>query len=178
MWEDLYVLALQIGMQYLIPAAGLLRALYSGLRGRLPEGVRDIVGAGLVAGLGALADGDAESFGEAVLTVLSNTVFIVGLLSFTLVYLIRIPNWGRWVDGILGAVIGLIAWACWVYLLGNDWPVWTAPLVVIAGALSYIGLRMLLRQVAALARLAMRLIVAALVFAALGAFVWLLVQIF
>lgn len=175
--EELYVLALQLGMQYLIPAAGLLRALYSGMRGRLPEGMRDIGGAAFVAGLGALADGNANDIGDAVLQVFTNTVFIAGLLSFTLVYLLRLPNWGKWFDGFVGAVVGLVAWGSWVYLFNNDWSIWTAPLAVIGGALAYIVLRSLLRQVKKLAILATRIFIAALVFAVIGGLIWVGVQI-
>lgn len=176
--EELYVLALQLGMQYLIPAAGLLRALYSGIRGRLPEGMRDIGGAAFVAGLGALADGNAETAGEAVLQVFTNTVFIAGLLSFTLVYLLRLPNWGKLFDAVVGGVVGLIAWAIWVYLFENGWSVWTAPLAIIAGGLAYIVLRSLLRQVRKLAIFATRIFITAVVFAVIGGVIWLGVQLF
>ena len=33
---------LQVGGQYFLPIAALLRALYSGMRGRMPEGTRQI----------------------------------------------------------------------------------------------------------------------------------------
>jgi hypothetical protein len=176
--EELYVLALQLGMQYLIPAAGLLRALASGVRGRLPEGVRDIGGAAFVAGLGALADGNADSVGEAVLQVFTNTVFIAGLLSFTLVYLLRLPNWGKWFDALLGGIVGLIAWGAWVYLFNNDWSIWTAPLAIIAGGLAYVVLRSLLRQVRKLALFATRIFITAVVLAVVGGLIWVGVQVF
>lgn len=176
--EELYVLALQLGMQYLIPAAGLLRALYAGVRGRLPEGVRDIGAAAFVAGFGALADGNADNIGEAILQVVTNAVFIAGLLSFTLVYLLRLPNWGKWFDAFIGGVVGLIAWGIWVYLFNNDWSVWTAPLAIIGGGLAYVVLRSLLRQVRKLALFATRIFITAIVFAVIGGVIWLGVQIF
>ncbi len=175
--EDLYVLALQLGMQYLIPAAGLLRALYQGMRGRLPEGVRDIAGAGFVAGLGAVTDGSADDLGNALLQIFSNAVFITGLLSFTVVYLLRLPNWGRWFDAFLGAIVGITAWAVWVYLFNNPWPVWTAPLVFIAGGVAYVVLRMLLRQVAKLMIFARNLVIAAVALGVLGGVIWVGVQV-
>lgn len=176
-WEEIYVLALQLGMQYLIPAAGLLRALYSGMRGRLPEGMRDIAAAAFVAGMGALADGEADHVGEAVLQVFTNTVFIAGVLSFTVVYLLRLPNWGKWFDAFVGAVVGGIAWTAWVYLFNNDWSIWTAPLALIGGGLAYIVLRSLLRQIKKLALFATRLFITAIVLAGFGGLVWLGVQI-
>ncbi|MFW5691360.1 MAG: hypothetical protein ACOCXZ_02555 [Chloroflexota bacterium] len=173
-WGELYVLALQLGMQYLIPAAVLLRALYFSLRGRMPEGVRDIFIAGLIAGVGALMDGDASDMGEALLEVAGNAVFISGLLIFIVVYLLRLPYLGHWVDGIVGGFIGLVAWLAWVYLLGNDWPLYTGPAVAVAGSAAFIGLRSLLRRLGALMQLARRLVIIGLILAAVGGVIWLL----
>ena len=44
---------LQLGGQYMLPIAALLRALYSGVRGKLPEGFTQIGAAAVFAGITA-----------------------------------------------------------------------------------------------------------------------------
>ena len=105
---------LQLGSQYMLPAAALLRALYSGIRGKIPEGLGEIFLASLFAGLTAVLDSQQLDFRAIVLEILGNTVFMAGLLTFIMIYLLRQPDRGQWVDGIVGGVIGLIAWAGWV----------------------------------------------------------------
>ncbi|MBL8157871.1 MAG: hypothetical protein JNM70_27290, partial [Anaerolineae bacterium] len=55
--QQLLAEVLQIGGQYIIPIASLLRALYSGARGRLPEGIGQIITAATVAGVSAGVSG-------------------------------------------------------------------------------------------------------------------------
>lgn len=145
---------LQLGGQYLIPAAALLRALYSGIRGKFPEGFSQIAVASLFAGLTAatgVGEFDIRAIG---LEILGNTAFTGGLLSFIMIYLLRQPDRGPVVDGVVGAVIGALAWIAWVPVLGNAWPWWTAPLVVAAGAAVFVVLRFSLRQIYRLVRIA------------------------
>lgn len=156
---------LKLGSQYFIPAAALLRALYSGVRGKFPEGFAQIAGASLFAGITAVAGNEELDIRAIILEILGNTVFMAGLLAFIMTYLLRSPNRGQLFDGIVGGVLGLIAWACWVYVLQNDWPWWTAPLVIAAGAAIFISLRFMLRQIARLVKLATYLIIIGLIFA-------------
>lgn len=166
---------LQLGGQYFLPAAALLRAIYAGMRGKFPEGFAQIIAASIFAGITAVTDGQQPDLRGIVLEILGNTVFMAGLLSFILIYLLRQPDRGQWVDGIVGAVIGLVAWAIWVYVLFNDWPWWTAPLAVVGGAAAFIALRFSLRQIMRLVRIATYLLVIGLVLA-LGAGAILLLQ--
>jgi hypothetical protein len=147
---------LQVGGQYFIPLAALLRALYSGWRGKYPEGFTQISFASIVAGFTAATDSGTPTFDlSAVIgTLLGNTAFMAALLSFIMLYLLRQPNRGLVVDGVVGAVIGAISWVIWVYALNNEWPWWTAPLVVAAGAGGFIALRFALRQIARVVRIA------------------------
>lgn len=156
---------LQLGGQYFLPAAALLRAIYFGIRNQLPEGFGQIAAASVFAGLTAVADGQQPDIRGIIVEILGNTVFMAGLLSFILVYLLRQPDRGQWVDGIVGGVVGLIAWVVWVPVLQNDWPIWTAPLVVIGGAAAFIALRFSLRQIARLVKIATYLLVIGLVLA-------------
>jgi len=161
--QETIVEFLQVGGQYFLPAAALLRAIYAGLRGRFPEGFSQIAVASLFAGLIAVVDGEAVDIRTIGLEILGNTAFMAGLLSFIFLYLLRQPNRGQVVDGIVGGVIGLIAWAIWVYLLNNNWPWWTAPFVIAGGAAVFIALRFSLRQIARLVQIATYLIVIGLV---------------
>lgn len=151
---------LQLGGQYALPAAALLRALYSGIRGKMPEGFAQIAIASILAGLTAVID-PSQPFDWRVAfnDLLSNTVFMAGLLSFIVIYLLRQPDRGRIIDGIVGAVLGAAAWFFWTQMLGNDWPWWTVLLVVPAGAVIFIALRFSLRQIVRVVRIATYLIV-------------------
>lgn len=175
--EDLYIFVLQAGIQYLIPAAILLRALYFGARGKLPEGLRDILIAAVVAGMGALIDGEASSIGDALVEVVFNALFMYALLFFILIYLLKLPNLGPWVDGVIGGGLGFIAWLAWVYVLGNDWPTWSAPLTAMGGAAAFIGLRSLIRRIAALGRFAGRAARVGIAVAVVGGLIWLAVTV-
>ncbi|MCC7205715.1 MAG: hypothetical protein IT323_00315 [Anaerolineae bacterium] len=154
---------LQLGGQYFLPVAALLRAIYSGIRGKFPEGFAQIGAASLFAGLTAAVNGDQPDLGAIILQILGNTVFMAGLLSFIMTYLLRLPNRGITFDAIVGGVLGLIAWAIWVPVLQNDWPWWTAPLAVAAGAAALVILRRLLRQIVKLVRIATYAIVIGLI---------------
>jgi hypothetical protein len=150
---------LQLGGQYMLPIAALLRALYSGTRGRLPEGFWQILLAGIFAGITAAADNQQFDFQAIALEILGNTAFTTGLLAFIIVYLLRIANYGLIVDGIVGGILGLVAWLGWSVVLGNNWPWWTIPIVMGVGAVGFIVLRFLLRQIGRLVRIATYFIV-------------------
>lgn len=157
--SDTLTLLLQLSGQLFLPAAALLRALYAGVRGRLPDGVVQVIAASLFAGLTAIANNESFDLRTVVIDITSNAVFTAGLLSFILVYLLRQPFRGLVVDGVVGGVASLVAWLVWTQVLGNDWGWWTAPLVVAAGAAAFIGLRFGLRQLARLLRIATFLLV-------------------
>lgn len=172
---------LQLAGQYMFPAAALLRALYSGYRGRLPEGFTQIAAASVFAGVTAVADQRQPDMASIVAELAGNTVFMVGLLSFIVIYLLRIPFFGLIADIIVGAALALAGWAIWVFVLGNSElqpgslafgllaidadPTLTSllnaasiPLVAIAGALAFVLLRFGMRQIARLMRVASFLI--------------------
>jgi hypothetical protein len=156
---------LQLGGQYALPAAALLRALYSGYRGKLPEGIGQILAASFFAGVTALADNQQPNFGQILLDLTGNTLFMAGLLSFIVVYLLRLPNKGLWLDGFVGALIGGIAGVIWVYVLNNlDGSIWTILLFIVAGAAAFIALRFALRQILKLVKIATWLIVIGIIF--------------
>lgn len=165
---------LSLGGQYLIPIAALLRALYSGVRGKLPEGFAQIIGAGALAGITAAVSGQSVDLRGIVLTILSNSVFTAGLLSFIVVYLLRMPNWGLLVDAIVGGAIGLIVWLFTVYILGEPWPWWAALLLIPAAAVGFVALRFGLRQIIRLVRLATWLVGIGLVLMVAAGGFWLL----
>lgn len=150
---------LQLGGQYLLPIAALLRALYAGTRGKLPQGFSQIALASIFAGMTAAADNQQFDLGKIAVEVLGNTAFMAGLLSFVIIYLLRVANYGLVVDGIVGGILGIVAWLGWVPLLGNDWPVWTIVLAIPAGAAGFIALRFALRQIARLVKIATYFIV-------------------
>jgi hypothetical protein len=150
---------LKLGAQYFIPAAALLRALYSGLRGRFPQGVTQILGASAVSGVMAIVGNEQADLRLLILKILGNTVFMAGLLAFIMVYLLRQPNRGMVFDAVVGGIIGLLVWIVWVVILLNPWPWYTVPAAVGAGAAAFVILRILLRQIARLVRLATYLIV-------------------
>lgn len=150
---------LQLGGQYMLPTAALLRALYAGMRGKLPEGFWQIVIASLFAGVVAVVGQEQLDIRSVALGIASNTLFMAGLLSFIMIYLLRQPDRGKLIDGLVGGGIGLIVWLVWTYILNNPWPWWTIPLAVAAGAAAFIVLRMLLRQIARLVKIATYFIV-------------------
>jgi hypothetical protein len=165
---------LQIGGQYLLPIAALLRALYSGLRGKFPEGFSQIAVASLFAGLTAAVGSENLEIRPIMLKILGNTIFMAGLLSFIMAYLLRQPNRGKTIDGIIGGILGLIFWLAF-NVLNENWPWYTLPLAVMAGAAGFIVLRILLRQIAKLVKVATYCIVAGAVLV-VGAGAILLVQ--
>ncbi len=138
---------LQLGGQYMLPIAALLRALYSGVRGRLPDGFRQIIGAALLAGVTAGVGNQTVDIRAIVADVLGNTVFTAGLLSFIVVYLLRMENRGLWVDGILGAFIGLVIYLFTTLYLQWPWPWWYLIFIIPACAAGFIALRFALRQI-------------------------------
>jgi hypothetical protein len=146
---------LQLGGQYMLPIAALLRALYSGMRGKLPEGFSQIVVAALVAGVTAGVNGQQPDVGLILKDVLSNTLFTAGLSSFIVIYLLRMTNYGLVVDAIIGAIIGGVIWGFTVYVLGQPWPWWMLVLLVPACAVGFILLRFALRQIVRVVRVAM-----------------------
>jgi hypothetical protein len=150
---------LHLGGQYFLPIAALLRALYSGMRGKFPEGISQIAVASLFAGLSAAIGQEDLNVRSLALNVLGNSLFMAGLLAFIMTYLLRQPNRGFVVDGIVGGVIGLIAFVVWVVILDNPWPWWTFPLAIAAGAVGFIVLRISLRQIYKLVRIATYFIV-------------------
>jgi hypothetical protein len=158
----------QLGSQYLIPVAALLRALYAGMRGRFPEGLSQIALASVFAGLSAVVGHKDLDLQSLIATALGNAVFVGGLLAFTMSYLLRMRFRSFLLDAIVGAIIGLITWGVWVFLLDNPWPWYFSPIFMAAGAAGYVVLRTLLRQIAKLVRLATMFIVAGVFAVALG----------
>jgi len=151
---------LQLGGQYALPIAALLRAIYAGFRGNLPEGFFQIAGVSVFAGIVSVVDPSQPfDWRVALLELAGNAVFMAGLLSFILLYLLRQPNRGLYFDGFVGGALGLVAWAIWTQILLNEWPWWTAPLVIAAGAAAFIVLRFSLRQIVKLVRIATYFIV-------------------
>lgn len=142
---------LDLGGQYALPAAALLRAIYSGVRGNLPEGIGQIAAASVFAGLVAVVDPTRPfDWRLALYELTTNTVFMAGLLSFVVIYLLRMQFRSITFDGFVGGVIGLMVWVVWTQILLNDWPWWTIPFVIAAGAGAFIALRFSLRQIARL----------------------------
>jgi hypothetical protein len=154
---------LKLGSQYMLPVAALLRALYSGIRGKFPEGFLQIIVASFFSGLTAIVGNKELDILSIIRDVMGNTIFMAGLLSFIMVYLLRMKNRGFYVDGVVGTLIGLAVWVAWRYILGNDWPWYTIPLAAIAGGVGFIVLRVLLRQIFKLVRIATYFIIAGIV---------------
>lgn len=165
---------LQLGGQYMLPIAALLRALYSGVRGKLPEGFTQIAAAAAFAGVSAGVNNQALDLRTIVLNIFGNSVFTAGLLSFILVYLLRM-NYGLWVDGFIGAVIGAIIGGFSVVVLQEPWPWWFLVLLVPACAFGFIALRFALRQIYRVVKIATYLLVIGVIFV-LGAGGFLLFQ--
>jgi hypothetical protein len=163
---ETFVALLQLGGQYLLPAAALLRALYAGIRGNLPEGFVQIALASVFAGILSVLDRGELNLRDIILTIASNTLFTAGLLAFIVAYLLRMPYRGQAVDGAVGAFVGLATWFISDIILLDEWAWWTVPLFIIGGGLAFITLRTLLRQIARLVKFATYLIVAGLVLVA------------
>ena len=185
--EQTLATVLQLAGQYFFPAAALLRALYSGYRGKMPEGMSQILAASVFAGLTSVADGGQPDLNGIVSTLAGNTIFIAGLLSFIVLYILRLRTFGIIVDAIVGGVLAMAAWGVWVYLLGNTelqisaiplsmlggqdtgpmtlvLDLATLPLVFIAGAVLFVFLRFSLRQIGRLVALARLLMVVGVLF--------------
>jgi hypothetical protein len=174
--EETLATLLQLSGQYMLPIGALLRALLSGIRGRFPEGFLQISVAAIFAGLTtAVNNQSAVDIWGILRDIFSNTVFTAGLLSFIMIYLLRMENRGLWVDGIVGGVIGLLIWLFTVYILQQPWPWWFIPLLIAACAAGFIGLRFSLRQIARLVRIATWLLVIGII-VAVGAGGFLLLQ--
>ncbi|HVU14760.1 MAG TPA: hypothetical protein VHD90_25970 [Phototrophicaceae bacterium] len=154
----------QIGGQYLLPVAALLRALYAGIRGKFPEGILQIAVASLFAGLTAVVGDQQPDLRSIILGILGNTVFTAGLLAFIFAYLLRMTFRSKIVDGIVGGFVGLAAWLFWVYILGNNLDWWTIPLAIIGVGLAFIVLRVLLRNIGRLVKIATYFIIFGLLF--------------
>lgn len=149
---------LQLGGQYILPIAALLRAMYAGTRGRMPEGIGQIGMAAVVAGASASVTGQQPNLQAIITDVLSNTVFTAGLLIFLLLYLLRVTRLGWIVDAIVGGIIGAVIWVFTVYVLGEPWQWWMLLLLVPACAIGLILLRFALRQIVRVVRIAVVLL--------------------
>lgn len=168
---------LQLAGQYFFPAAALLRALYSGYKGKMPEGMSQILAASVFAGLTAVTEQREPDVNSIVLDLAGNTIFVAGLLSFIVLYILRMRSFGIIVDAIVGGLLAVAAWGVWVYVLGNTelqisaiplsllggqdtgpmtlvLDLATLPIVFIAGAVLFVFLRFSLRQIGRLVALA------------------------
>src|SRR5258708_8359875 len=74
-------------------------------------------------------------------------------------YRVREAKRGMVVDGVVPGVRGLITLVVWTIVLKNPWPWWTFPAAIAVGAGGFIILRILLRQIARMVRIATYLIV-------------------
>jgi hypothetical protein len=162
---ELFLSAIQLGGQYALPAAGLLRALYYGWQGKFPEGAWQIVGASFVAGLTSVADTSTfqtdNVLREIFLTLTQNAVFTAGLLAFIMTYIFRqTQNMSRWVDGIVGAIAGFVVWIIWYFILGQ-WAWWMIFIAVPGGAAALIGIRALMFVISWAVKIARWLLIAA-----------------
>ena len=160
---------LQLGSQYMLPIAALLRAIYEGgYKRKLPDGILQILLASAFAGVTSAVNNQTVDWRVIVLEMLGNTVFMAGLLSFIVVYLLRMPNRGLTVDALVGGLLGGVAWFVWTGVLGNDFPTWTLMLGIAAGVAGFIALRFALRQIIRLARIAMYFVGIAIVLILIG----------
>ncbi|MBZ0281954.1 MAG: hypothetical protein K8L97_14530 [Anaerolineae bacterium] len=150
---------LQLGGQYFLPIAALLRALYAGVRGKLPEGFTQIGVAAVFAGISTAVGSSQIDLRTIVLEIMGNTVFTAGLLSFIVVYLLRMQNRGLYLDGFIGGVIGLVIWLFTVIVLQEPWPWWLLFLIIPACVVGFIALRFALRQILRVVRIATYLLV-------------------
>ncbi|MBI1279667.1 MAG: hypothetical protein GC179_16180 [Anaerolineaceae bacterium] len=166
---------LQVGGQYMLPIAAILRALYAGSRGKFPEGAVQIGTAAIIAGVSAGVNGQQPDIKNILNDVLSNTVFTAGLVSFIVIYLLRASHLTWIVDAVVGGIIGAVLWLFTNYILGVNWPLWFLFLVIPACAAGMVALRFALRQIFRVVRYATYLIIIGLVLA-LGAGGFLLLQ--
>lgn len=166
---------LQVGGQYMLPIAALLRALYSGARGNAPQGMVQIVGAALIAGVSASVNGQPPNLQNIVTDIVSNTAFTAGLLAFIVVYLLRVTHLGWIIDVVVGGIIGGVIWFFSNAMLGTNWPLWLLLLIVPACAIGMVLLRFALRQIFRVVRIATYLIILGLILA-LGAGGFLVLQ--
>ena len=166
---------LQVGGQYMLPIAAILRALYSGSRGKVPEGAVQIGTAAIIAGVSAGVNGQQPNLQNIFSDILSNTIFTAGLLSFIVIYVLRATHLTWVVDVVVGGIIGAVIWLFTNYVLGVNWPIWTLVLIIPACAAGMVVLRFALRQIFRVVRYATYLIVIGLVLA-LGAGGFLLLQ--
>jgi hypothetical protein len=166
---------LQVGGQYMLPIAAILRALYSGARGKFPEGAVQIGTAAIIAGVSAGVNGQQPDLKNIVGDILSNTLFTAGLLSFIVIYVLRATHLTWIVDVVVGGIIGAVIWLFTNYVLGVNWPLWTVILIIPACAAGMVALRFALRQIFRVVRYATYLIIIGLVLA-LGAGGFLVLQ--
>lgn len=166
---------IQIGGQYMLPIAALLRALYSGARGNAPQGIVQILSAAVIAGVSSSVNGQPPNLANIFNDILGNTVFTAGLLSFIVVYLLRVTNLGWIVDVVVGGLIGGALWFFSNYWLGMNWSIWLLLLIIPACAMGMVLLRFALRQIFRVVKFATYLIIIGLVLA-VGAGGFLLLQ--
>lgn len=169
----LLLAGIQLGGQYVMPGAALLRALWYGWQGKFPEGAWQIAGASFVAGLTSLTDAQTLTSDTLLRTVVvqltGNAVFTAGLLAFIVAYLFRqTQNMSRQVDGLVGAAMGLVVWGVWTFILG-EWAWWMVFLAVPAGAALLIALRALMFVIALALKIARYMLIAAVAFMLVGA---------
>ena len=156
---------LQLGGQYMLPIAALLRAIYSAARGKTPEGALQIAGAAAVAGVSAAVNGQQPNLQAIIGDILSNTIFTAGLLTFIVVYLLRVTGLSWIVDVIVGGILGMILWLFTNYVLGTTWPLWSLFLIIPACAGGMVLLRFALRQLFRVVRIATYILIFGLILA-------------
>lgn len=166
---------IQIGGQYMLPIAALLRALYSGARGNAPQGIIQILSAAVIAGVSSSVNGQPPNLQNIFTDIMGNTVFTAGLLSFIVVYLLRVTNLGWIVDVVVGGLIGGALWFFSNYWLGMNWSLFLLILIIPACAVGMVLLRFALRQIFRVVKFATYLIIIGLVLA-VGAGGFLLLQ--
>lgn len=152
----------------MLPIAAILRAMYSGARGKFPEGAVQIGTAAVIAGVSAGVNGQQPNLGNIVSDILSNTIFTAGLITFIVIYVLKATHLTWVVDVVVGGIIGAVLWLFTNYVLGVTWPLWFLFLVVPACAAGMVLLRFALRQIFRVVRYATYFIIVGLVLA-LGA---------
>jgi hypothetical protein len=166
---------LQVGGQYMLPIAAILRALYSSARGKVPQGAVQIGTAAIIAGVSAGVNGQQPNLQNIFSDILSNTIFTAGLLSFIVIYVLRATHLTWVADVVVGGIVGAVIWLFTNYVLGVNWPIWTLVLIIPACAFGMVLLRFALRQIFRVVRYATYFIVIGLVLA-IGAGGFLLLQ--